>query len=73
MSRPHSSKTDGYLVHHNGQSYAITIPPGIGALIPEGTRFDCELTEDGILFRRRLAPPPTPELPAWVQAGEARG
>lgn len=72
MGRPRSNKTDGYVVHRNSGTYAITIPPDTGALVPEDARFDCELTDDGILFRRRVAPPAPPELPDWVQGGGAR-
>jgi hypothetical protein len=46
--------------------YSIGIPEKIAALLPEGIRFDPELTEEGLLFRPVL-PKKEPELPIWIK------
>jgi hypothetical protein len=46
--------------------YSISIPEKIASKIPEGMRFDVELTEEGLLFRPIL-PKKESTLPSWVK------
>jgi hypothetical protein len=62
----------------NGQSrdgqkftnFSLTIPAAIAEKLPVDMLFECELTEDGILFRPVQEPATTVELPSWAQPGD---
>ncbi len=45
----------------------LYVPKAIGELIPEGTEFEAELVEEGILFRRQEPGQPSKSLPSWVR------
>jgi hypothetical protein len=49
----------------------VTLRPGIYALVPDGARFEAELTDDGILLRfvgfDPLPSTPPENLPAWMR------
>lgn len=49
----------------SGASGTIAVPTEVMKMIPEEARFTCELTEEGILYRVRLAE--EPGLPSWVR------
>lgn len=51
------------------QSRYLTVPAAIVALIPEGTTFAAELTEEGLLFRPVSVgqPKPPAQPPAWTR------
>jgi hypothetical protein len=58
-----------------GDSSVITVPAHIARAIPDTTRFVCEVTPDGILYRALAAGDtdgrtgaPTIEPPVWVSA-----
>jgi hypothetical protein len=52
------------------QFYNFGLPPDVAAQIPEGARFTCEITEDGILYRVIKPPPPKP---SWLkQPGDSK-
>lgn len=59
----------GYKLRHNGSVTTLTVPPEIARVVPQDMRFDCELTEDGILFRRRTEVDPE-GLPSWATLQE---
>lgn len=54
-------------VHRRGETGGGTlyVPKDIFLLVPADARFFCELTEEGILFRRVEA---GPALPSWAKA-----
>jgi hypothetical protein len=58
------TKTDGGKGEYT--IYSISIPEGIAIQIPEGMRFEPELTEDGILFRP-VMPRQQSALPSWCR------
>lgn len=45
----------------------IGIPQEIADLVPEGTVFSCEITEDGILFRNGGVPDAVIKPPSWAR------
>ncbi len=49
--------------------YSISIPESIATEIPDGMRFEPELTEEGILFRPVL-PKKQPPIPTWCNYKE---
>lgn len=49
--------------------YSISIPERVAIQIPEGMRFEPELTEEGLLFRPVL-PKQEPPLPKWCNKGQ---
>lgn len=57
-------------VHKTGASMGLTVPTDIAKVIPAESRFACELTEDGILYR--ILPPEEPKppqsIPAWCRS-----
>lgn len=60
----------GYEVRGNGSAFSLTVPPRVAELVPDGTVFDCELVEDGLLYRPRAEDDPA-GLPDWVRRDEA--
>lgn len=54
-----STRADG------GKYYSLRLHPTIAELIPEEARFQVELIEEGILYRRIVEEPPAYK-PSWV-------
>lgn len=48
-------------------NYSITIPRSVAENLPDNALFECELTEDGILFRPTEARAEKP-LPSWTKS-----
>lgn len=74
-SRRHVKLKQQRLVNTTGRGrseyvlYSLHVPTEIGVLVPEGTKFTVELTEDGILFRPVLDKVVLPDPPPrWVTA-----
>lgn len=70
------AKTDprpkGVVTYHwknNGYGGLLSVPSEIAQLIPNGSKFTCSLTEDGILFKPfdPLGPTPPIPVPGWLQ------
>ncbi len=51
----------------------FTVPKEIADLTPEDDEFVCEMTEEGILYRRVDVDALKPKLPSWAVSGEANG
>lgn len=51
-------------------NYSLTIPTPIAEKLPNDMRFECELTDEGILFRP-VGAPDAIDLPSWAKADEA--
>jgi hypothetical protein len=45
--------------------YSIGIPPHVGRELPEDVDYECEITDDGVLFRP--VPPSRQSRPRWMQ------
>jgi len=54
-------------------NYSLTIPAPIAEKLPDDMLFECELTDEGILFRPAQASPEQVELPAWAKANGSSG
>ncbi len=67
MSTPYSYRVMGHAQKKGGPptSYSIRVHPHLARLIPPGTEFVPELTEDGILFRR-VETISRPDPPSWA-------
>lgn len=48
-----------------GERFYLTVPRRIAERLPSDARFEPELTEEGVLYRRVPAEEPTP---SWAQA-----
>lgn len=49
-------------------NYSLTVPPDIAYFIPVGMRFECEATEDGILYRPVGVQEEKKQTPKWAEA-----
>jgi hypothetical protein len=47
-------------------NYSVTIPREVAEKLPKDVAYECELTEDGILFRPSAQKQET-ELPTWAK------
>ena len=48
-------------------NYSLTIPSPIAEKLPEDMHFECELTDDGILFRPAVEEVVDVNLPGWAK------
>ena len=48
-------------------NYSLTIPAHIAEMLPEDLQFQCELNDQGILFRPVQSDEENVELPSWAQ------
>lgn len=51
-------------------NYSLTIPAHIAEMLPEDLQFQCELNDQGILFRPVQSDEENVELPSWAQNGK---
>jgi len=49
-------------------NYSLTIPSPIAEKLPEDMHFECELTDDGILFRPAVEEVVDVNLPGWAKS-----
>lgn len=49
-------------------NYSLTIPSQIAEQLPESMQFECELTDEGILFRPSEPTEESVKLPEWAKA-----
>jgi len=47
-------------------NFSLTVPNHIAETVPDGMVFECEMTNDGILFRPAV-PETVTDVPAWAQ------
>lgn len=52
------------------KSYSITVPPAIAEMVPDGTMFLVEATEEGILYRR-IVPKQPRKKPSWAKENKS--
>lgn len=68
--RAAGKRKDGKVYGSTGQ---LTVPSTIAKLLPWGTVFRCELTEEGILYRpTEGVAAADPQLPDWVASLPAK-
>ena len=53
-------------------NYSLTVPNHIAEMVPAGIVFECEMTDDGILFRPAVTETVT-EVPTWAQPASENG
>jgi hypothetical protein len=49
----------------------LWLPRSVVAFIPKDARFECELTEEGILFRHVTLPKAPANLPSWTNGHDS--
>jgi hypothetical protein len=54
-------------------NYSLTVPSEVAELVPDDMRFECEMTQEGILFRPAKQEPAEVELPSWAKANGSAG
>jgi hypothetical protein len=56
----------GYKILRTTTGASLMVPKDVVELIPEGARFECEITEEGLLYRLRQPSQPE-QLPRWAK------
>lgn len=51
-------------------NYSLTIPSVIAEKLPQDMKFECHLTEEGLLFKPSTDDESSIELPSWAEVQE---